>query len=101
MSGGSLDYVQNPIDDAARQIIARAAGRKDSVLLRAFGNHLLRIGQICHDIEWDFSGDSELKAKDHAEIKDAVGHGAVLAQAVADAREAHSNLGKILDGLTA
>jgi len=101
MSGGSLDYIQYKIDETAGQIVSRASGRDDAVLLRAFAKHLLVIGSICHQIEWDFSGDSSLTAKDHEAIKAAIGPGAILAQAVEEARGAHERLGKILDGVTA
>lgn len=101
MSGGSFDYIQHKIDDAARQIIAGSTNRTDGVLLRAFGKHLLEIGRICHEIEWDFSGDSSLKPKDHKAIQAAIGAGAVLAEGLEEAMAAHEKLGKIIDGIVA
>jgi hypothetical protein len=98
MSGGSLDYIQYKIDDAAGTILTRAWGRTDAVLLRAFAKHLLAIGLLCHKIEWDFSGDASLNEADYEAIKKIMGGGTLLDQAVLEAREAHTNLGKLLDG---
>ena len=100
MSGGSLDYIQYRIDETAGAIVSRSHGRKDAVLLRAFAKHLTLLGEICHAIEWDFSGDSSLTQKDYEIIKAAIGGGAVLGQALAEARDAHARLGEIIDGVS-
>jgi hypothetical protein len=93
MSGGSLDYIQYKIDETAREILRRSVDRPDAVLLRAFANHLLTVGKLCHTIEWDFSGDSSLNDDDRKAIKAAIGGQAVLKQALDEAIQAHKNLG--------
>lgn len=92
MSGGSLDYVQHPIDDAARIIIQRSGDREDGLLLRAFAKHLFAIGEALHAIEWDFSNDSSLKEEDWAKIKALIGPKAGLEQAIEEAKKVSSAL---------
>lgn len=92
MSGGSLDYIQYKLDDTAGQIISRSHGRKDGALLRAFASHLKKIGEACHAIEWDFSGDSSMEPKDHDLIRSLMERGAELKQAIIEAKDAYTTL---------
>ena len=87
MSGGSLDYIQHKIDDAADTIFRRAADRDDANILRAFSRHLAECGRICHEIEWDFSGDSSLDGEDYQAIRRLIGRKAIVGQAVTEAKE--------------
>jgi len=99
MSGGSLDYVQHRIDEAAQTILRRSGGRSDGVLLRAFSKFLLEVGQACRDIEWDFSGDSSLSTEQIDRIKRLMGPTGIIEQALQEAKEAHHNLGVVIRDL--
>lgn len=69
MSGGSLDYIQYRIDDAADRIERNSFRRSDGVLLCEFAKLLREVGEACHDIEWDFSSDQSLDEKAYARIR--------------------------------
>lgn len=54
MSGGSLDYVFGQVEDAARQVAAKA----QTPLHRAFAGHLLKVSKALYELEWMLSSDT-------------------------------------------
>lgn len=92
MSGGSLDYIQYKIDEAADAIDRRSRNHPGGVTLRAFASFLRDVGVACHKIEWDLSADSMLGPDEYAALERLMGPRAVLATAIAEAREARANL---------
>ena len=54
MSGGSLDYVSEKVEDAASVIEASAENNEH----RAFAAHLRKVAVALHDVEWVFSCDN-------------------------------------------
>lgn len=65
MSGGSLDYLYNRVEDAAVKIIAHyghigSPGDENNRYVSkgaAFANLLFQVSKALKDIEWDMSGD--------------------------------------------
>jgi len=53
MSGGSLDYAYQKVEDAAEAIESRSK----KLIHRAFANHLRKVAKALHDIEWVLSAD--------------------------------------------
>lgn len=53
MSGGSLNYVYNAVEEAAFAIRCRA----ETTLHHAFADHLVKVSKALHDLEWVFSAD--------------------------------------------
>lgn len=93
MSGGSWDYAFHRVNDTAE----RLATSKDP-LRRAFAQHLLKVAQALHDIEWVDSGDYG-PGDEHAAIKTALGkdHQAQeLATVAEDARQLITQLQHLL-----
>jgi hypothetical protein len=62
VSGGSLDYVYQRVEDAAQSIALRG----DTPLQRAFAGHLTRVAEALYALEWAWSGDSDIALADHA-----------------------------------
>ena len=52
MSGGSYNYTYSQVQDMAEEL-----QRSRSPMRRTFGNHLLKVAEALHDIEWVDSGD--------------------------------------------
>lgn len=52
MSGGSLDYLHEKVDEAARRCVSSDVPER-----RAFGRHLVKVAKALHAIEWVDSGD--------------------------------------------
>ena len=52
MSGGSLDYVYSSVEEAGYTL-----SKSLDPLYRAFGQHLIKVAQALHDVEWALSGD--------------------------------------------
>lgn len=52
MSGGSLDYLYERVENVARHCIG-----SDLPERRAFGRHLVKVAEALHAIEWVDSGD--------------------------------------------
>lgn len=53
MSGGSLDYAFQRVEEVASNISSRAT----KPLHRAFSAHLLLVAEALHDLEWVWSSD--------------------------------------------
>jgi hypothetical protein len=85
MSGGSLNYVYIRVEEAAENI------PQTTVLRRALRTHLHLVAKALHDIEWVDSADYGPGDEDEA-IRAVLSPGAVLAQAVADAKAARAEL---------
>ena len=56
MSGGSLDFVYFKVDEAAREI-SRESATSRIPELKAFKDHLVKVAEVLHDVEWFLSGD--------------------------------------------
>lgn len=56
MSGGSLDYVYFKVEEAAREI-SRESFTNKIPELKAFKDHLVKVAEVLHDVEWFLSGD--------------------------------------------
>lgn len=56
MSGGSLDYVYFKVESAAHDI-ARESFTNKIPELKAFKDHLVKVAEVLHDVEWFLSGD--------------------------------------------
>ena len=52
MSGGSYNYTYSQVQDMAEEL-----QRSRNPMRRTFGNHLLKVAEALHDIEWVDSGD--------------------------------------------
>jgi hypothetical protein len=83
MSGGSLNYVYQRVEQAAAEVLERA----DRPEHRAFAGHLLKVAKALHDLEWvwscDYGRDDELEA-----IRAVVSPADTLQQALKDAETA-------------
>lgn len=77
MSGGSLNYVYIRVEDAAREI----AERRDSPLHRAFSQHLVKVAQALHDVEWVLSADYS-PGRDEAAMRAVLHEGAELGASI-------------------
>ena len=84
MSGGALNYASYKIDDIVERI------NPNTVLRRAFVEHLKKISKAVHSIEWNMSGDGDFN-EDNL-IRDCLSRQVELLQAVADADKALSDL---------
>jgi len=62
MSGGSLDYVYQKVNDAVDEIECRAKTN----LHKAFAKHLRKVSDALHDIEWVFNGDCGTPSEEKA-----------------------------------
>jgi hypothetical protein len=91
MSGGSLDYVYNKVEDVAQQI----AGRAETPEQHAFAAHLLKVSKALHDLEWvwscDYSQGQEVEA-----IMACINRSDVLLVAVDRAQEAKRELERVI-----
>jgi glutaminase len=56
MSGGSLDYVYYKVESAAYDI-AKDSFTNKIPELKAFKDHLIKVAEVLHDVEWFLSGD--------------------------------------------
>lgn len=83
MSGGSLDYAYNKVEDAARRVESRAQTNPH----RAFAMHLYKVAKALHDLEWMLSDDT-LEGSEEAAIRAVLPESAELECATLRAREA-------------
>lgn len=81
MSGGSLDYISDKLDDVS----ARLSTRKEADL-RALGAHVQKLARVLHDVEWFLSDDTGDYSPDN--IRALLGPTAVLEQVTEDAERA-------------
>ncbi len=95
MSGGSLDYVYFKVESAAHDI-AREPFTNKIPELKAFKDHLIKVAEVLHDVEWFLSGDytEETMLKS---IKELLSDEQVLRSVVEEAEEALSKLTKQLE----
>ena len=91
MSGGSLDYVYQRVDDAADAIGRRA----DTPLQHAFAVHLKKVATALHELEWVWSCDTSPGDEIDA-IKAVVDKEQVLSVAIARADEARRQLVEVI-----
>lgn len=84
MSGGSLDYVYQRVEEAAGSI----RGRTDATPLHlAFAEHLDKVAKALHDIEWVYSCDYG-EGREEDAIMQVVSPGAVIEAAEVKLRDA-------------
>ena len=96
MSGGSMDYLTYRVDDAANQLM----DKNNTLLQRAFGEHLRKVAKALHDIEWVWSGDYG-KGDDEEAIKAVLGDASserVIDVLRVDASELIKQLQKLTEG---
>lgn len=82
MSGGHYDYAYTRVQDMAVALIGRG---DSSALLRAFGEHLLKVAKAMRDVEWEHSGDG---ADWQASVRAVLAPGAELEAATKRLRDA-------------
>lgn len=87
MSGGSLDYAYEKVNDAADAVRRRA----ETSLHRAFAKHLDKVSAALRALEWMLSGGTSEGSEIEA-IKACLPKGAVLKSCTEEAREALANL---------
>jgi hypothetical protein len=86
MSGGSMDYLSEQVEEAKF--------KEDSVLRRAMRKHLGKVAAALHAIEWNDSGDG---ADDEEQlIRACISPTAELDQARGDAEKAKADLEKAI-----
>lgn len=91
MSGGSLDYAYGRIEQIAETLSMEAK----TVEHRAMAQHLFRVAEVLHDIEWVLSGD--YSSGDELEKIYALLHPTQIVEAALDAaRQARDDLDRIL-----
>ena len=95
MSGGSLDYIYTRVEDTALAIRSRCS----SPIHQAFAIHLAKIAKALHDIEWVLSNDMG-EGDDIQAIQAVISPEDILAQTIAAALEAKSNLDDALAAVT-
>jgi glutaminase len=90
MSGGSLDYVYFKVESAAHDI-ARDSFTNKIPELKAFKDHLIKVAEVLHDVEWFLSGDyaEETMVKS---IKELLTEEQVLKSVVKEAEEVLTKL---------
>lgn len=85
MSGGSLDYAYDKMNDIANQVKRRA----ETPLHRAFAKHLEKVATALRDLEWvlscDYSGEVDA-------IKACLPKDAILNHCIEEANQAAENL---------
>lgn len=58
MSGGSLNYFYQEVSDAAALIREKNTNYQgNDPVINAFADHLVKVSEALHDVEWVFSGD--------------------------------------------
>lgn len=67
MSGGSMSYMYNDVEDVAKDL-----EHSSEPLRRALGKHLFLVAKALHDIEWVDSGDYG-KGDEYESIKSVLG----------------------------
>ena len=92
MSGGSLDYAYQQINDLAERIERGA----ETPLHTAFADHLRLVAKAAHDIEWVWSADYGPDRENEA-ILAVVSKGAVLDSVVKRAEETMKTLKSAID----
>jgi hypothetical protein len=83
MSGGSLDYAHQRLDD----IIAAVERRAKTPLHRAFAKHLDKVSKALHDLEWIYS-DNYGDGDEVAAIKACISPSALLDETIRAAEQA-------------
>lgn len=81
MSGGSLDYAYNRVEEIAGNVASRAT----TPLHRAFAGHLMKVAKALHDLEWVWSSDFG-KGDEEEAIRAVVSQADVLDTAVERAK---------------
>lgn len=88
MSGGSMDYLYQRVEDASF--------REDTPERRAFRKHLTLVAKALHDIEWVDSCDYG-RGDETAAILACLPAGAVLISAIEEAQRVHRELGEQIE----
>ena len=78
MSGGSYEYVSYRFNDAANTLRARHGG---DALLLALAEHLDRLADVMHDIEWADSGDTSWTPDLREQVRGVLARDAELVEA--------------------
>lgn len=94
MSGGALNYISLKVKDAAFEI----KQRNISTLHNAFTEHLLKVAEALHDIEWVLSGDMS-EGDDIKVIEAVISKEMHLQQIVKEAKVLKQELENILKDL--
>lgn len=87
MSGGSLDYVYQRVENAADEIASRGTTAEH----KAFAAHLRLVAKALHDLEWVWSSDYG-RGDENAAIMALITPKNVLDYALAAAAESHREL---------
>ena len=93
MSGGSLDYIGFKIEECADRISSR---RPHDYLMQALADHLGKLKDVLHAVEWDFSNDASLTEQDRKDISDLIGAGKEMGCAIEDAKRIRDELGRLI-----
>lgn len=96
MSGGELDYPHHRVEDVADLIVEHGT----RPIHQAFANHLRKVANALHDLEWVWSGDYNPGDEDAA-IHAVITPGDETDVAIAMARKACDELAKTLAQLAA
>lgn len=91
MSGGSMDYLCFKVEEVAEQL----TDKENTPLQRAFGEHLKKVADALHDIEWVWSGDYGA-GRDEEAIKKVINDDQVKEVLYKDAIELCRQLSKFL-----
>ena len=98
MSGGSLNYAYNKIDDAANEILCRLHYIGDAARrakYKAFAAYLEKVSKALHDVEWVLSSDYGEDGADKA-IDAVLSKEFLFKDLISAAIEARNNLDEIL-----
>lgn len=93
MSGGSLDYIEFKIEECADAISGK---RPNDYLMQALANHLYKLKDVLHAVEWDLSNDASLTEQDRKDISDLIGTGKEMGCAIEDAKRIRDELNKLI-----
>ena len=93
MSGGSLDYIEYKIEECADRISGR---RPHDYLMQALANHLYKLKDVLHAVEWDFSNDTSLTEQDRKDIAALIGEGKEMGCAIEDAKRVRDELSRLI-----
>jgi hypothetical protein len=68
MSGGSLNYLYQRVEEAAdkKSFVHDAGFKQNTPLRKAFAKHLLKVAKALHDIEWVDSDDMSVGDENQA-----------------------------------
>ena len=95
MSGGSLDYAYNRVNDMAYELARHAKTRHQKALV----SHLVKVSKALHDVEWVLSGDYG-DGDDTAAIMDCIGKKGLLESDLIRAEEVLKDLTETIGELS-